>query len=28
LAVAPDQIRWLKRPGLRSIEKLPVKAGA
>jgi cytochrome P450 PksS len=27
LAVAPDQIRWLKRPGLRSIEKLPVRAG-
>jgi cytochrome P450 PksS len=24
LAVAPDQIRWRKRPGLRSIEKLPV----
>jgi cytochrome P450 len=28
LAVAPDQIRWLRRPGLRSIEKLPVKPGA
>ena len=28
LAVAPDQIRWLRRPGLRSIEKLLVKAGA
>jgi len=28
LAVAPDQIRWLRRPGLRSIEKLPVRAGA
>jgi cytochrome P450 PksS len=28
LAVAPDQIRWLGRPGLRSIEKLPVKPGA
>jgi cytochrome P450 len=26
LAVAPDQIRWRKRPGLRSIEKLPVVA--
>jgi len=26
LAVAPDQIRWLRRPGLRSIEKLPVRA--
>jgi len=24
LAVAPDQIHWRKRPGLRSIEKLPV----
>jgi cytochrome P450 PksS len=28
LAVAPDQIRWLRRPGLRSIERLPVKPGA
>jgi len=28
LAVAPDQIRWLRRPGLRSIEKLPVEPGA
>jgi cytochrome P450 PksS len=28
LAVAPDQIRWLRRPGLRSIEKLPVMVGA
>jgi cytochrome P450 PksS len=28
LAVAPGQIRWLRRPGLRSIEKLPVMAGA
>jgi cytochrome P450 len=28
LAVAADQIRWLRRPGLRSIEKLPVKPGA
>ncbi len=27
LAVAPDQIRWRKRPGLRSIEKLPVVEG-
>ena len=27
LAVAPDEIRWLRRPGLRSIEKLPVVAG-
>jgi cytochrome P450 len=27
LAVAPDQIRWRKRPGLRSIEKLPVIEG-
>jgi len=27
LAVAPDEIRWLRRPGLRSIEKLPVAAG-
>ena len=26
LAVAPDEIRWLRRPGLRSIEKLPVRA--
>jgi cytochrome P450 PksS len=26
LAVASDQIRWRKRPGLRSIEKLPVVA--
>jgi cytochrome P450 len=25
-AVAPDEIRWLRRPGLRSIEKLPVAA--
>src|SRR2546421_9116727 len=24
LAVPPDQVRWRKRPGLRSIEKLPV----
>jgi cytochrome P450 len=24
LAVTPDQVRWRKRPGLRSIEKLPV----
>jgi cytochrome P450 PksS len=28
LAVAPDQVRWLRRPGLRSIERLPVKPGA
>ncbi len=27
LAVAPAQIRWRKRPGLRSIEKLPVVEG-
>ena len=27
LAVAPEQIRWRKRPGLRSIEKLPVVEG-
>jgi cytochrome P450 PksS len=27
LAVEPAQIRWRKRPGLRSIEKLPVVAG-
>ena len=26
LAAAPDEIRWLRRPGLRSIEKLPVRA--
>jgi cytochrome P450 len=26
LAVAPSEIRWRKRPGLRSIEKLPVAA--
>jgi cytochrome P450 len=26
LAVAPDQIRWRERPGLRMIEKLPVVA--
>jgi cytochrome P450 len=26
LAVEPSQIRWRKRPGLRSIEKLPVMA--
>ena len=28
LAVAPDQIRCLRRPGLRSIEKLPAEPGA
>jgi cytochrome P450 PksS len=28
LAVEPGQIRWRRRPGLRSIEKLPVTAGA
>jgi cytochrome P450 PksS len=28
LAVEPSQIRWRRRPGLRSIEKLPVAAGA
>ena len=27
LAVEPAQIRWRRRPGLRSIEKLPVVAG-
>src|SRR5215475_1940885 len=27
LAVDPEHIRWRKRPGLRSIEKLPVAAG-
>jgi cytochrome P450 PksS len=27
LAVAPAQIRWRRRPGLRSIEKLPVVEG-
>jgi cytochrome P450 PksS len=27
LAVEPSQIRWRKRPGLRSIEKLPVMVG-
>ena len=27
LAVAPDQIRWRKRPGLRSIEQLLVADG-
>jgi cytochrome P450 len=26
LAVAPSEIRWRRRPGLRSIEKLPVSA--
>ncbi len=28
LAVEPAQIRWRRRPGLRSLEKLPVVAGA
>ena len=28
LAVAPDAIRWRKRPGLRAIERLPVVAAA
>jgi len=28
LAVEPDQIRWRRRPGLRSIETLPVVADA
>ena len=28
LAVEPAQIHWRRRPGLRSIEKLPVVAGA
>jgi cytochrome P450 len=27
LAVPPDEIRWLPRPGLKAIEKLPVTAG-
>lgn len=27
LAVEPSQIRWRRRPGLRSVEKLPVVAG-
>jgi cytochrome P450 PksS len=27
LAVKPSEIRWRKRPGLRSLEKLPVVAG-
>ena len=27
LAVDPSQVRWRRRPGLRSIEKLPVVAG-
>jgi cytochrome P450 PksS len=27
LAVAPSELRWRRRPGLRSIEKLPVMAG-
>ena len=27
LAVEPSQIRWRRRPGLRSIAKLPVVAG-
>lgn len=27
LAVAPSEVRWRRRPGLRSIEKLPVMAG-
>jgi len=26
-AAEPSQIRWRRRPGLRSIEKLPVTAG-
>jgi cytochrome P450 PksS len=28
LAVEPDQIRWRRRPGLRSIDTLPVVAGS
>ena len=28
LAVEPGQVRWRRRPGLRSIERLPVAAGA
>ena len=28
LAVPADEIRWLPRPGLKAIEKLPVTAGA
>lgn len=27
LAVEPAQVRWRRRPGLRSLERLPVKAG-
>jgi hypothetical protein len=27
LAVAPTDIRWRRRPGLRSIKELPVSAG-
>jgi cytochrome P450 len=27
LAIEPSQIRWRRRPGLRSVEKLPVVAG-
>ena len=27
LAVTPSQIRWRRRPGIRSIERLPVSAG-
>jgi cytochrome P450 PksS len=27
LAVAPSEVRWRRRPGLRSVEKLPVAAG-
>jgi cytochrome P450 PksS len=27
LAVAPSEVRWRRRPGLRSVEKLPVVAG-
>jgi cytochrome P450 PksS len=28
LATGPDQIRWRERPGLRSIARLPVRAGS
>jgi cytochrome P450 len=28
LAVDPSKVRWRRRPGLRSLEKLPVVAGA
>jgi cytochrome P450 len=28
LAVDPSDIRWRRRPGLRSIERLPIRSGA